>query len=304
MRVLAVLFSITILASVSSVASPDGTMRFYSEGSGATVLIEEHTATYCQTCAQIDPVVINFLEENGNRAVRVALHPPADELLGTGISPHRLSLSGENLSVTPTFVMDGNLVSQGYVDRTDLQLNLRSAELEKNGIHSFGVEAIVSNNTIQLSTSDLELEGSQVLTVFVVESIVVHDPGASMNGLDQNRDVARAMISIDGEDNLLAEFLPVNWEAVYPDSNDHSVEFHLGSDEDPLSFDLVISLERRDEGSNTVLSSAIVRLSGTGGNSSGISPLLIVSCLGVASTAAFLAQSRKRGNQHNSSQHP
>ena len=112
------------------------------------------------------------------------------------------------------------------------------------------------------------------------------------------------MISVDGEDNLLAEFLPVNWETVYPDSNDHSVEFHLGSDEDPLSFDLVISLERRDEGSNTVLSSAIVRLSGTGGNSSGISPLLIVSCLGVASTAAFLAQSRKRGNQHNSSQHP
>ena len=45
-------------------------VRFYSEGSGATVLIEEHTATYCQTCAQIDPVVINFLEENGNRAVR------------------------------------------------------------------------------------------------------------------------------------------------------------------------------------------------------------------------------------------
>ena len=286
-------FLIATLVGLPSLASTDTESRFYSNGSGATVLIEEHTATYCQTCAQIDPMVLDFLRDNGNRAIRVALHPPADDLLGTEISTHRLSLSGENLSVTPTFVMDGDVVSQGYVDRTDMQLNLRSAELDKRGILSLEAEVLVSGNAIQVSSPSLSLEPNQRLTIFLVERVVVHDFGTSPNGLDQNHDVARAMISIDNENDLKAEYIPDIWNASVPQNVNHTIRFLLSDGDDPLSFDVVLVVESREEGPNNILSSTIVRLSEETGDESRVNPLVLVIGIGVMSTLVFIIQSRK-----------
>jgi len=286
-------FLIATLVGLPSLASTDTESRFYSNGSGATVLIEEHTATYCQTCAQIDPMVLDFLRDNGNRAIRVALHPPADDLLGTEISTHRLSLSGENLSVTPTFVMDGDVVSQGYVDRTDMQLNLRSAELDKRGILSLDAEVLVSGNAIQVSSPSLSLEPNQRLTIFLVERVVVHDFGTSPNGLDQNHDVARAMISIDDENDVKAEYIPDIWNASVPQNVNHTIRFLLSDGDDPLSFDVVLVVESREEGPNNILSSTIVRLSEETGDESKVNPLVLVIGIGVMSTLVFIIQSRK-----------
>ena len=286
-------FLIATLVGLPSLASTDTESRFYSNGSGATVLIEEHTATYCQTCAQIDPMVLDFLRDNGNRAIRVALHPPADDLLGTEISTHRLSLSGENLSVTPTFVMDGDVVSQGYVDRTDMQLNLRSAELDKRGILSLEAEVLVSGNAIQVSSPSLSLEPNQRLTIFLVERVVVHDFGTSPNGLDQNHDVARAMISIDHENDVKAEYIPDIWNASVPQNVNHTIRFLLSDGDDPLSFDVVLVVESREEGPNNILSSTIVRLSEETGDESKVNPLVLVIGIGVMSTLVFIIQSRK-----------
>ena len=286
-------FLIATLVGLPSLASTDTESRFYSNGSGATVLIEEHTATYCQTCAQIDPMVLDFLRDNGNRAIRVALHPPADDLLGTEISTHRLSLSGENLSVTPTFVMDGDVVSQGYVDRTDMQLNLRSAELDKRGILSLEAEVLVSGNAIQVSSPSLSLEPNQRLTIFLVERVVVHDFGTSPNGLDQNHDVARAMMSIDDENDVKAEYIPDIWNASVPQNVNHTIRFLLSDGDDPLSFDVVLVVESREEGPNNILSSTIVRLSEETGDESRVNPLVLVIGIGVMSTLVFIIQSRK-----------
>ena len=238
-------------------------------------------------------MVLDFLRDNGNRAIRVALHPPADELLGTEISTHRLSLSKDNLSVTPTFIMDGNIVSQGYVDRTDLQLNLRSAELDKRGILSLEAEVLISGNAIQVSSPSLSLDQNQTLTVFLVERVVVHDYGTSPNGLDQNHDVARAMISIDHENDVKAQFIPEKWNSSVPQSANHSVRFLLSDDESPLSFDVVLAVESWEEGPNKILSSTIVRLSEETGDESRISPLVLVLAIGMMSTMAFTIQSRK-----------
>ena len=238
-------------------------------------------------------MVLDFLRDNGNRAIRVALHPPADDLLGTEISTHRLSLSGENLSVTPTFVMDGDVVSQGYVDRTDMQLNLRSAELDKRGILSLEAEVLVSGNAIQVSSPSLSLEPNQRLTIFLVERVVVHDFGTSPNGLDQNHDVARAMISIDNENDVKAEYIPDIWNASVPQNVNHTIRFLLSDGDDPLSFDVVLVVESREEGPNNILSSTIVRLSEETGDESRVNPLVLVIGIGVMSTLVFIIQSRK-----------
>ena len=154
MRLLAMLFIIAIILPISTMAQTSQETSFSSSGSAATVLIEEHTATYCITCAEIDPMLLTFLEDNGNRAIRIAMHPLGEDPLGSNISSHRLTLHGGELSVTPTFVMDGRVVSQGFVDRIDMQMNLRSSEITKEGVLSIKGEVDVNQIRSELLPPD------------------------------------------------------------------------------------------------------------------------------------------------------
>ena len=110
---------------------------------------------------------------------------------------------------------------------------------------------------------------------------------------DQNHDVARAMISIDHENDVKAQFIPEKWNSSVPQSANHSVRFLLSDDESPLSFDVVLAVESWEEGPNKILSSTIVRLSEETGDESRISPLVLVLAIGMMSTMAFTIQSRK-----------
>ena len=78
--------------------------------------------------------------------------PLGEDPLGSEISSHRLALHGGELAVTPTFVMDGKVVSQGSVDRIDMQMNLRSSEIAKEGVISIEGEVDVSQNSIHVSS--------------------------------------------------------------------------------------------------------------------------------------------------------
>ena len=101
------------------------------------------------------------------------------------------------------------------------------------------------------------------------------------------------MISIDDENNVKAEFIPDRWNASVPQNVNHSVRFLLSDDDDPLSFDVVLAVESREEGPNKILSSTIVRLSEETGGESKMTPLVLVLGIGMVSTMAFIIQSRK-----------
>tara|TARA_B100000614_G_scaffold162521_1_gene144647 strand:- start:929 stop:1753 length:825 start_codon:yes stop_codon:yes gene_type:complete len=265
---------------------------FSSNGSAATVLIEEHTATYCTTCAEIDPMLLQFLEDNGNRAIRIAMHPPGEDPLGSEISSHRLALHGEELAVTPTFVMDGRVVSQGSVDRIDMQMNLRSSEIAKEGVISIEGEVDVSQNSIHVSSPKLVLGIEEHLTIFIVEREVSLEPGTASNGLDKNHDVARAMLSLDDEGNISSEILPAGWDFLVHDAEGPSVEF-FADEMNPYSFDVVIVLEKSEGGDGSVLSSTLVALSDRSEGRQNISTLPVIAALASMSIALFIVQSRR-----------
>ena len=292
MRLLAVLFVFAIMLPISTMAQTSKETSFSSNGSAATVLIEEHTATYCTTCAEIDPMLLQFLEDNGNRAIRIAMHPPGEDPLGSEISSHRLALHGEELAVTPTFVMDGRVVSQGSVDRIDMQMNLRSSEIAKEGVISIEGEVDVSQNSIHVSSPKLVLGIEEHLTIFIVEREVSLEPGTASNGLDKNHDVARAMLSLDDEGNISSEILPAGWDFLVHDAEGPSVEF-FADEMDPYSFDVVIVLEKSEGGDGSVLSSTLVALSDRSEAGQNISTLPIVAALASMSIALFIVQSRQ-----------
>ncbi len=292
MRLLAVLFVFAIILPISTMAQTSKETSFSSNGSAATVLIEEHTATYCTTCAEIDPMLLQFLEDNGNRAIRIAMHPPGEDPLGSEISSHRLALHGEELAVTPTFVMDGRVVSQGSVDRIDMQMNLRSSEIAKEGVISIEGEVDVSQNSIHVSSPKLVLGIEEHLTIFIVEREVSLEPGTASNGLDKNHDVARAMLSLDDEGNISSEILPAGWDFLVHDAEGPSVEF-FADEMNPYSFDVVIVLEKSEGGDGSVLSSTLVALSDRSEGRQNISTLPVIAALASMSIALFIVQSRR-----------
>ena len=292
MRLLAVLFVFAIILPISTMAQASQETSFSSNGSAATVLIEEHTATYCTTCAEIDPMLLQFLEDNGNRAIRIAMHPLGEDPLGSEISSHRLALHGGELAVTPTFVMDGRVVSQGSVDRIDMQMNLRSSEIAKEGVISIDGEVDVSQNSIHVSSPELVLGVEEHLTIFIVEREVSLEPGTASNGLDKNHDVARAMLSLDAGGNISSEILPTGWDFLVHDAEGPSVEF-FADEMDPYSFDVVIVLEKSEGGDGSVLSSTLVALSDRSEAGQNISTLPIVAALASMSIALFIVQSRQ-----------
>ena len=292
MRLLALLLIVAILLPISTIAQTSKQTSFSSSGSAATVLIEEHTATYCTTCAEIDPMLLNFLEDNGNRAIRIAIHPPGEDPLGSEISTHRLAFHGDQLAVTPTFFMDGNLVSQGFVDRVDMQMNLRSSEIVKEGLTSIVGKVNVSQNSINVSSPGLILGAEERLTIFIIERQVSLDPGTAQNGLDNNHDVARAMLSLDYWGNTSSEILPTGWYANVHDGEGPSVGFFVDQ-MDPFSYDVVLVLERNEGGAGSVLSSTLIVLSESSEPSQNISTVLVVAALIFTSIAIFTIQSRR-----------
>ena len=292
MRLLAMLFVLAIMVPISTMAQTSQEISFSSNGSAATVLIEEHTSTYCTTCAEIDPMLLNFLEDNGNRAIRIAMHPLGEDPLGSDISSHRLAFHGGELAVTPTFVMDGRVVSQGFVDRMDMQMNLRSSEIAKEGVISIEGEVDVSQNSIHVSSPGLDLHVEERLTIFIVEREVSLEPGTASNGLDKNHDVARAMLSLDDGGNTTSEILPMGWAVHVHDAEAPSVEFFV-DEMNPYSYDVVIVLERSEGGDGSVLSSTLIALSERSEATQKISTLPVVAALASMSIILFIVQSRR-----------
>ncbi len=292
MRLLAMLFMIAIILPISTMAQTSQEASFSSSGSAATVLIEEHTATYCITCAEIDPMLLTFLEDNGNRAIRIAMHPLGEDPLGSNISSHRMTLHGGELSVTPTFVMDGRVVSQGFVDRIDMQMNLRSSEITKEGVLSIKGEVDVNQNTLRVTSPGLVLGADEHLTIFIVEREVSLKPGTASNGLDKNHDVARAMLSMEVGGNTSSEILPEGWSVHIHDTEVPSVEFFV-DEMDPYSYDVVIVLEKSEGGDGSVLSSTLVALSERSEAGQYFSTLPIVAALASMSIILFIVQSRR-----------
>ena len=68
------------------------------------------------------------------------------------------------------------------------------------------------------------------------------------------------MISIDDEKQFKGGIHPRQMECISAQNVNHSVRFLLSDDDDPLSFDVVLAVESREEGPNKILSSTIVRL--------------------------------------------
>ncbi|MDC0576650.1 hypothetical protein OAO70_01260, partial [Euryarchaeota archaeon] len=116
-----------LVMTSSNIVADDESDNWYAEG-GNSVLMEQFTATWCDVCAQIDPWISNFADERGSRLVRIALHDPVADPLGSSISSERLSIHSNSMDLAPSFWFDSNNEIKGTVEPVDLDRALLNSE--------------------------------------------------------------------------------------------------------------------------------------------------------------------------------
>jgi len=170
---------------------------------GRAILLEQLTATWCDTCATIDPWVTNFVDDRSNRVVRIALHPNDHDPFGSPLTTHRIALKApETTPSLPTFWFDGGGQMEGQVTQSMLENNLRNAESNRDDSLQMQVWWDTWSNTAHDDIQKLSIHVDGVLpenssiTVFRLEDLEMSSEIA-YNGIDVHHDVATQMVAFD-----------------------------------------------------------------------------------------------------------
>ena len=173
------------------------------EMGGHSILLEQYTATWCDTCATIDSWILDFIDDRSSRVVRVALHPLGPDPFGSNLTTHRVYLNGDSGDVSlPSFWFDGEGQLEGDVSQSTLENGLRDAEANREYSVSIHLWWDTWNNephdTIQEISIhiDGEIPENANITVFRLETLKMLDEIA-YNGVDNHHDVATQMITFN-----------------------------------------------------------------------------------------------------------
>ena len=147
-----------------------------TEGGGRTLLVEEITATWCPSCAEIDPELLQVADSHGSRIALLALHPSdGEDAFQPPASQHRIDrLSVVNDDVaqsTPTFVVESGEPRRGYDAWPEVQRDILNAELARQDVSELDVEVVKTDSGYRASVAHANLvamEGTQ-LTLMVLE---------------------------------------------------------------------------------------------------------------------------------------
>ena len=209
-RVLLVLFILLLQPfALAETAEPDVTRE--AQG-GHAILMEQYTATWCDSCATIDPWITDFVDSHSSRVVRVALHPDDHDPFGSPLTTQRIGLKqAEHQLQLPSFWFDGEGELQGAVSQSLLASGLRSAESERSEWMRMQVvwdtwDQDDGNDTHRLSIYlDRTMPLNSTLTVFRIQSLEMTSQIAN-NGIDTHHDVATQMITFDENGQLVHSF--------------------------------------------------------------------------------------------------
>ena len=169
---------------------------------GHAILLEHYTATWCDTCATVDPLVSEFVDEHTSRVVRVALHPNDHDPFGSALTTHRIGLKQVDTELPlPTFWFDGGSELQGSASQSLLENELRSAEVKRTDwigmsvLWDTWVNPVEDTHQLSIQIED-GLSENATITIFRLESLEMTSEIA-YNGIDVHHDVATQMIAFD-----------------------------------------------------------------------------------------------------------
>lgn len=145
---------------------------------GRTMLVEEITATWCPSCAEIDPELLMVADSHGSRIGLIALHPTGlaeKDAFEPPASQHRidrLRLSQPSLgNSTPTFLVEGGEPRVGYDAWAEVQRDILNTELARQQVTelAFEVERTDTGYRASVTHANLLRSNGTQLTFLVLE---------------------------------------------------------------------------------------------------------------------------------------
>ena len=277
------------------VVSPSGefTGPITTEDGGRSMLVEEITATWCPSCAEIDPELLQVADSHGSRIALVALHPSdGEDAFQPAASQHRIDRletvqAGVSTS-TPTFVVEAGAARRGYDAWADVQRDILNEELARQ--NTSGLDITVERTTqgyraSVASTTLTTLEGTQ-LTMLVVEHGKSMPDGFVNPGLDHRDRVVVGLAECSLDNHSITTNLGLLGASVTDEcTTSFSVEF---ADLDSWSVILIheSTQETLDNGGQTtsygVVELAYRERADPEPTSGAIGPALLVGCMVLA----------------------
>ena len=286
-------FTVLLLLVVSSsnIVAEDESNNWYKEG-GNSVLLEQYTATWCDVCAQIDPWISNFADDRGSRLVRIALHDPLEDPLGSIISSERLSIHSNSMELAPSFWFDSNNEIKGAVDSVDLDRALLNSEgvrdsdtiISISGTESFDTDSM----NLKVNLFNIDNSSNSQVSIFLLAEVII-DKSQATNGITIHEDVAVGYLNMEIDTNLSIEevtsetnfnmrFTNISMTRI-TDSFEVNLDFLL-ENQDFEDFSIVVAHEKTVDGQRSTLGAVSLSLENSQ-DSNGINVIfpLIIICL-------------------------
>ena len=204
MRIKKTLISVLIILTfilngtiINSESFTDNLIEGIETNGGSTIILEEYTATWCQTCAEIDPDVKELVSMHDERVALIALHP-ADGVddLGNYASSKRINyLFNNSLMIqSPTFLLDGDIVMKGANEINMLNSKIMQTQSKKSNFTKINLSVKKVNNSIEFEM-ELDSKLSGIVNIMIIENKLVSEN--YVGELNKFDNVLVEMISID-----------------------------------------------------------------------------------------------------------
>lgn len=177
-------FSVFVILSVMMIAvqmpiatsySADSQNQMEAISGGRSILIEEYTATWCPSCAEIDPYLMDFANTHGSRIAMVAYHPSDDvdafQPLAAQNRISRLQITHPDLASTPTFIVEDGALRVGPDSWPDVNSDILDEEVKRQSYTHLRLDIQQDNDTWTASAKVIENDSivDGQLTIMIVQ---------------------------------------------------------------------------------------------------------------------------------------
>lgn len=142
---------------------------------GRSLLIEELTTTWCDSCADIDPYLMGMADAHGSRIAFMSYHPDDGlDAFAPEAAQHRierLRAVNPDLPGTPTFMVEGGVYRTGTDAWIDVKRDILDVEVARQSFTQLQFNVQLVNGSIHATISNFDghaANGTQ-LTFMVLE---------------------------------------------------------------------------------------------------------------------------------------
>lgn len=160
---------------------------------GQSVLIEELTTTWCESCAEIDPYLMGVADSHGSRIAMVAYHPnDGEDAFAPEAAQHRierLRAVNPDLPGTPTFMVEGGAYHTGTDAWVEVQRDILDEEIQRQS-HT-KLQLRVQSDGDLITAKLIDFEGRAMNTTQLTFMVLHHNkqvPDDAINPGGDTRD--------------------------------------------------------------------------------------------------------------------